>query len=158
MESNEREFRNALGRYPTGVTVICTHSPDGGLVGLTANSVTAVGVDPVSLAWNLGIASRTRAIFEAADYFAVNVLAGGQVDVARQFAAPVANRYESINYSIKGPCRLPKINGVIAWYACRRTDIVEVGDHIMFLGDVVESEVADGPPLLYFAGQFAQAH
>lgn len=158
MSSSSREFRNALGRYPTGVAIISARGEDGKLVGLTANSVTPVGSDPVRLAWSLGVESRTRAVFEEASYFSVNVLASNQISVARQFASSMADRYEGIDYVAAGSQSLPKIHGAIAWYVCRRTDTTEVGDHVMFIGDVVESELADGAPLLYFAGRFAQFH
>ncbi|MDS1139002.1 flavin reductase family protein [Pusillimonas sp. SM2304] len=155
---DSREFRNALGRYPTGIAVISAHGADGRLVGLTANSVTPVSADPVRLAWSLGASSKTRIVFEQADYFSVNILASNQVNIAQQFASPIPDRYVDISYELAGCHRLPKIDGSLAWYACRLLESSVVGDHVMFIGEVTESEVSDGAPLLYFAGRFAQIH
>jgi flavin reductase (DIM6/NTAB) family NADH-FMN oxidoreductase RutF len=154
MES--REFRNALARYPTGVTVVVTRDRDGRLVGLTANSVMPITTSPARLAWSLGAGSRSRAAFEHATYFAVNVLSQAQVDIARQLAAPLPDRFMGLSYSESGCGRLPKFDGCVAWYGCRRSDVLELGDHIMFIGDVVECDEQEGTPLLFFAGRFAQ--
>jgi len=158
MSMTSREFRNALGRYPTGIAVISTQATDGSLAGLTANSITPVSSDPVRLAWSLSVTSKTRPIFEQAEYFSVNILASDQVDIAKQFASSIPDRYINISHELAGAHRMPKIEGALAWYVCRLLESSIAGDHVMFIGEVIESEVSDGKPLLYFAGKFAQIH
>ncbi len=87
-----RELRNALGRFPTGVSVIATRDGAGALVGLTANSVTMLGPDPPRLLWSLARQSRSRPAFSECEFFSVNVLGEHQADLARQMAGP-GDRY-----------------------------------------------------------------
>lgn len=154
------QYRAALGRFPTAVSVIVARGRDGVLAGLTANSVIPVCDDPPRLAWSLQSGSRSRDVFEQTDYFAVNILAHGQDDIARRLAARAADRFAGLAYREAGRARLPMFDGCVAWYGCRRGETVEIGDHLMVFGDIVEiDERTASPdilPLLYYAGRFAR--
>ena len=75
-----RHLRNALGRFPTGVTVVTTRSPGGGMLGLTANSFAALSLEPPLVLWSINHSSPSVAGFRAAGHFAVNVLRATQVE------------------------------------------------------------------------------
>ena len=80
-------LRAALGRFATGVTIITCLDTQGGAVGLTANSFASLSLDPPLVLWSLRKASGSRAAFEVARHFAINVLAETQVDLSRRFAS-----------------------------------------------------------------------
>src|SRR6266851_7507586 len=80
-----RDFRNALGTYATGVTVITAAGPDGKPYGLTCNSFASVSLNPPLVLWSLGIFSQGMSVFQDASHFAVNVLGVSQQALARIF-------------------------------------------------------------------------
>jgi len=151
-----REFRNALGRFPTSVAVVVARDDDGTLVGLTVNSVAPVAIDPPRLAWSLGVRSRSRAVFESAPFFAVNVLKDDQLELAQRMAAAVPDRFAGLAWRESSASRLPFFDGCVARFDCWRTATLELGDHVMFLGDIIDFETEDGAPLLYYQGRYAQ--
>jgi flavin reductase (DIM6/NTAB) family NADH-FMN oxidoreductase RutF len=151
-----RELRNALGRFPTGVAVVAARTSEGFLTGLTINSVTPVALAPARLLWSLGARSKNRPVFEAAAHFTVNVLAEGQISVAKQMSAPVADRFAGIAWSAAPHSGLPLIDGCIAAFECRRTSVTEIGDHVVFIGDILAFEERAGAPLLYDSGRYSR--
>src|SRR6202790_3959739 len=83
---NPRDFRNALGMFATGVTIITAAAPDGKPYGLTCNSFASVSLNPPLVLWSLGIFSQGMSIFQDASHFAVNVLGASQQALASKFA------------------------------------------------------------------------
>ncbi len=83
-------FRAALGIFPTGVTIVTTRAENGDAVGLTVSSFNSVSMDPPLVLWSIMRASPNLAVFEAAEHFAVNVLADDQAELSNRFATPVA--------------------------------------------------------------------
>lgn len=152
-ETARRHLRNALGRFATGVTIITTRCPSGRLEGLTANSFSAVSLDPPMVLWSLRKASRALPAFMDSGCYAVNVLAADQGELAMRFASPGENRFEGLDYRLGvGDC--PLLAGAIAHFECRTMQAVEGGDHIVFLGGVEASAFSDGDPLIFSAGRF----
>jgi flavin reductase (DIM6/NTAB) family NADH-FMN oxidoreductase RutF len=88
-----RQFRDALAQFATGVTIICARAGDGRYVGFTANSFNSVSLDPPLVLWSLARRSLSLAAFEAAERYTVNVLSSTQIDVARRFSRPHADRF-----------------------------------------------------------------
>jgi flavin reductase (DIM6/NTAB) family NADH-FMN oxidoreductase RutF len=151
-----RELRNAFGRFPTGVAVVVARSAAGSLAGLTVNSVAPVALAPARLLWSLGSASRNRPVFEQAARFAVNVLREDQVELARRMSSPVPDRFAGLAWR-PGTCSgLPLFEGCVAAFECRRSSVAEVGDHVVFVGDIEGFDEAGGAPLLYSAGRYAR--
>jgi len=151
-----RELRNALGRFPTGVAVVATRAPSGVLVGLTINSVAPVALEPARLLWSLGSRSKSRGAFESAAYFTVNVLREDQLALAKQMSANVADRFAGIAWHPSMRSGLPLIDGCIAGFECHLTSVAEVGDHVVFVGDIEAFEEAGGAPLLYESGRYSR--
>src|SRR6202048_3430050 len=87
-----RDFRNALGTYATGVTIITAAGPDGKPYGLTCNSFASVSLNPPLVLWSLGMFSQALTIFQTARHFADNVLGGSQQALAAQFAKASADK------------------------------------------------------------------
>ncbi len=148
-----RPLRQALGRFTTGVTIITCLDAQGRAVGLTANSFTSLSLDPALVLWSLRRSSPTLVAFSAATHFAVNVLGEAQVDVSRHFASNTADRFAQGQWS-SGLEGLPVLAGCAALFECASVSQQDAGDHVLFIGRVlnfVESPVA---PLLFQAGHY----
>lgn len=148
-------MRAALGRFPTGVAVVATRAADGRLVGMTVNSVAPVALAPARLLWSLGKRSRLRAAFEAAAGFTVNVLGEDQEALARQMSSPAADRFAGVAWRATR-AGLPLLHGCVANFECGTSSIAEIGDHLVFVGDILAYESAGGAPLLYLSGRYSR--
>ena len=150
---DERQFRDALAQFATGVTIVCTSGPAGRYVGFTANSFNSVSLDPPLILWTIARRSGNLAAFDAAERYAVNVLAAGQVDLARRFSRPHSDRFAGVVHRL-GWSHAPLIDGCVAWLECRHHARHEVGDHVIFIGEVVTVERARGSGLVFHRGRF----
>jgi flavin reductase (DIM6/NTAB) family NADH-FMN oxidoreductase RutF len=151
---DERRFRDALSQFATGVTIVCAATAQGRYVGFTANSFNSVSLSPPLVLWSLGKRSASLAAFEAAERYAVNVLAAGQVDLARRFSRPHADRFAGVGFRL-GWSKAPLLDGSVAWIECRHHARHAVGDHILFVGEVVTVERGGGAGLVFHHGHFA---
>lgn len=149
------DLRAALGRFPTGVAVVATCAADGRPVGLTVNSVAPVALAPARLLWSLGKRSRLRAAFEASGGFTVNVLGEDQEALARQMSASAADRFAGVAWRATH-AGLPLLRGCVATFECSTGSVAEIGDHLVFVGDIVAYESAGGAPLLYLSGRYSR--
>lgn len=154
MMTHHREFRAALGRFATGVTIVTTLDGDGRPVGLTANSFNSVSLDPPMVLWSLARTSRNLGIFERATHYAINVLASDQRALSDRFARPVENRFAGVDWRA-GLGGVPVLDGVTAVFECSHATRVPGGDHIVFLGQVEAFDARDREPLLYHGGRYA---
>jgi flavin reductase (DIM6/NTAB) family NADH-FMN oxidoreductase RutF len=163
----QREFRDALGSFATGVTVVTARAPDGALVGLTANSFNSVSLDPPLVLWSLARTSSTMAVFSGCTHYAVNVLSAAQVALAQQFAARGVDRFAGVGHTL-GHHGVPLLSGALATFECfNRSQHVE-GDHLIFVGEVEHCHratpdtlghaVGSAAPLLYHGGKFYTEH
>src|SRR3954451_5484057 len=89
-----RDFRNALGTYATGVTIITAAGADGKPYGLTCNSFASVSLNPPLVLWSLGMFSQGLSIFQNASHFAVNVLGASQQELATKFAKSSDDKFD----------------------------------------------------------------
>ena len=151
--TDPRLLRQALGRFATGVTVITTRTPDGKYEGLTANSFSAVSLDPPLVLWSLRLASPSLASFKAAGHFVVNVLSTAQSLTSRHFATPRHDKFDDIEFSA-GIAGCPMLDESLAIFECRTETTVEGGDHMIFLGRVIQAHYRDGEPLIFAAGKY----
>src|SRR5260370_15126603 len=94
-----RDFRNALGTFATGVTIISAAAADGKPYGLTCNSFASVSLNPPLVLWSLGMFSQGLSIFQNASHFAVNVLGASQQALATKFARSSANKCAEIEWT-----------------------------------------------------------
>ena len=156
MSFDQRGFRDALGQFPTGVTVI-TASPEGYKpFGVTANSFSSVSLDPPLVLWSLQKNSDTFAAFEKAEKFTVNVLAADQQDISNQYAKKNQHDLEEGHFSI-GDSGAPVLNDALVSFECAIDASHDGGDHVILVGKVlVVSEVSDADPLVFHSGQYRQ--
>jgi flavin reductase (DIM6/NTAB) family NADH-FMN oxidoreductase RutF len=150
-EFSERELRDALGRFATGVTVVTTMTSAGPL-GITANSFSSVSLDPPLVLWAPARKSRRFPAFEAASHFAVHVLSAGQRELAEQFAGP-GEGFEGVAF-VPGLGEAPLLGGCAARFECRHAAGYDGGDHLIVVGEVLRLVQADLAPLLYYRGGY----
>ena len=150
---NAREFRNALGCYATGIAVITLKTPSGELLGLTVNSFNSVSLAPPLVVWSLANTSSALAMFEASEYYAVNVLAADQEELSQRFASRCEDRFAGLELEA-GLGGAPLLPGSIARFQVRNTIRHVGGDHIVFIGEVEHFDYCDSDPLIYFGGAY----
>ena len=122
------EYRQALGTFATGVTVVTAMSTTGELAGLTANSFTSVSLEPPLILWCLADTSDNLAVFQSAPYFAVNILAADQKEISDHFARRQKDKFVSIQYRA-GKGGSPLLDGCVTWLQCRMISTHVAGDH-----------------------------
>jgi flavin reductase (DIM6/NTAB) family NADH-FMN oxidoreductase RutF len=148
----ERQFRDALAQFATGVTIIAARAPHG-FVGFTANSFNSVSLAPPLVIWSLARRSRSLGVFEGAEQYAVNVLAHDQVELARRFSRPHTDRFAGVPFRL-GAAGAPLIEGCAAWLECRHHALHPAGDHMLFIGEVLASAHRHVPPLLWHGSRY----
>jgi flavin reductase (DIM6/NTAB) family NADH-FMN oxidoreductase RutF len=148
---SERELRDALGRFATGVTVVTTMTP-GGPLGMTVNSFASVSLDPPLVLWSPARRSSRFPAFEAASHFAVHVLSAGQRDLAVRFARKGGD-FSGLSPSL-GAGDTPLFAGCAARFECRHAAGYDGGDHLIMVGEVLRFVGNDLPPLLDHRGGY----
>ncbi len=153
-DHDPRDFRNALGLFATGVTIVTTKTSAGEPIGLTANSFSSVSLSPPLVLWSLSLRSPNLPNFLQATHFAVNVLAHDQIPLSQRFAKPVPRKFDGIAHSL-GVHGMPLLDGTAAQFECRTEARHYSGDHVIFIGHVLHYSYADRAPLGYFRGAYA---
>ena len=148
-----REFRDALGDFVTGVTIVTTIDDAGADVGLTANSFNSVSLDPPMVLWSLALSSSSLPAFRHAPWWAVHILAAGQETLSARFAKRGIDKFEGLSLS-RGPGGIPLLDGCAARFVCRAAYEHEGGDHAIFVGEVQEFDRAGHSPLVYHQGRY----
>ncbi len=148
------QFRQLLGRFATGVTVVTTRDRAGKPIGMTASSVASVSLDPPLVLVSVARDNDMHPALKAADRFVLNVLAADQEAISRRFAEEHPNRFDGLGYreTLLG---LPVLEGVLASIECEKHGEAPGGDHTVFFGLVTGGTVSDGGPLLYYRGGYA---
>jgi flavin reductase (DIM6/NTAB) family NADH-FMN oxidoreductase RutF/pimeloyl-ACP methyl ester carboxylesterase len=156
--SDARTFRDALGCFATGVTIVTAMDADGLPVGLTANSFTSVSLDPPLLLVCIANNAGTRPVLETAERFAVNVLQIGQQPTSNRFAGRGEDRFASTPWQV-GEFGTPVLTGSLASFECSRDALHDGGDHIILVGRVMKAMFEPRrDPLLYFRGKYRRLH
>jgi flavin reductase (DIM6/NTAB) family NADH-FMN oxidoreductase RutF len=148
-----RHLRTAFGRFVTGVTVITTRTPDGNLAGLTANSFSAVSLEPPLVLWSLRDTATSLPSFESSGHFAVNVLGAWQAMLAQHFAQRIDDKFKNVVHA-PGLAGCPLLFGALATFECSRETTVTGGDHVIFFGRIHRAAYRDGEPLTFSAGRY----
>ena len=153
----QRQFRQTLGQFATGVTVMTCLDPQSSRVGVTVNSFTSLSLNPPLILWALADTSANFGCFQPGDAFAVNVLSIDQELAARQFATPAGDKFASIDVH-SGLDGVPLIVGCVAYLECRTDARYPGGDHEIIVGRVRRVFNIARRPLLFHGGQFHGPH
>ncbi|MEV7009804.1 flavin reductase family protein [Streptosporangium sp. NPDC051022] len=149
-------FRQALAVHAAGVVVI-TAQVRGVPVGLTATSFSSVSLVPPLVSFYVDQSSTTWPSLRQADHFAVNVLASDQAELAARFARKGVDRFAAPTEWRPGPLGVPLLDGVSAQLVCAPHSTVDIGDHVLVVGLVTDTNLLPGGrPLLYHQGRFGR--
>lgn len=147
---NSREFRNAMGRFATGVTVITTNDGED-VHGMTANAFMSISLDPKLITISIDNNANMLGKIMASGQYGVNFLSDEQQDISMHFAGQ-KEKEEAIDFDeIEG---VPAIKGSLASVVCDVDQTIIVGDHTLFIGKVLDLKLSDGNPLTFFCGKY----
>lgn len=153
--SDPRELRRIFGLFSTGVTVITAVNPGPEPVGITANSITSVSLDPPLVLWCLSNRSSGLGAFEIGAPFAIHVLAAHQRDTALHFARSGQRKFEEDPHWRNHPEPLT-IAGALARIECHVKHRYPGGDHTIIVGEVDAMTAQSGSPLVFHASRFGR--
>ncbi len=148
-------FREALGHYAAGITVITSHV-DGEPIGFTCQSFYSVSMSPPLVSFSVKSSSYSYPKIRRAGRFTVNILSVDQVEISDQFARQGADKWWGVEWQAS-PLGNPIIGGSLCWLDCEIHAEHAAGDHLIVIGEVKaldRREVAPAQPLLYFKGRY----
>ncbi|SDB86674.1 NADH-FMN oxidoreductase RutF, flavin reductase (DIM6/NTAB) family [Raineyella antarctica] len=149
-------FREVLGHYPTGVTIVTGIHPDGEELAMVVGTFTSVSLDPPLVAFLPMLTSRTFVRLRECPTLCINVLTGDQERVGRQVAKRWENKLEGLAWT-PSPSGAPILEGSLAWLDVRLTDVIEAGDHYIALCAVDDLGILNpSSPLLFFQGGYGR--
>lgn len=149
-------YRRALGSFATGVTIITTRDADGTPLGLTANSFNSVSLNPPLVLWSLANRSRSLDAFRTAQHWAVHVLGTHQEALSSRFAKTGTDKFAGLEVD-EGLGGVPLLHDCTARFQCRTAFQYEGGDHVIFVGEVLEFDWTETAPLVFHGGRYAHA-
>lgn len=150
---DRQRYRQVLGHFCTGVTVITAVGPEGP-IGFACQSFAALSLDPPLVLFCPGKTSRSWPVIESAGTFCVNLLAEHQSEVSARFGAPGKDKFSGIPL-YASPSGNPIIDGALTWIDCTVHAVHDGGDHFLVLGHVAHlGPVSDGKPLLFNRGSY----
>lgn len=146
-----RAFRDALGRFATGITVITCSSPRGPL-GITANSFASVSLDPALVLWSPAKTSKRFEAFTQAKHFAIHIMSSEQSGICGGFAGN-GHAFDGYDWHAcdKG---VPLISHCLSRFECTQEAIHDAGDHAIIVGRVTRVNTQAGKPLMFYSGQY----
>ena len=149
-------YRQVLGQYPTGVSLVTSTRPDGSPIGMVVGSFTSVSLDPPLVAFFPAQNSGTWAGLRECRNFCVNILSAEQEMTCRKLASREPNKFAEIGYELS-PLGSPIVDGAVAWIDCELHRIEEAGDHFVVFGLVGDLAIESGGlPLLFFQGGYGK--
>lgn len=144
--------------FATGVTIVTARTPDGALIGLTANSFNSVSLNPPLVLWSLSQAASSMAALSSGSHYAINILAADQKALAERFASRIPDRWQDVSFT-EGLHGVPLLTGAAATFECFNRSRYQEGDHVIFVGEVERcSHRAGAAPLLFHGGRFYTEH
>lgn len=146
-----RAFRDALGRFATGVTLVTTEGPQGPL-GFVANSFASVSLEPPLVLWSPAKASARFPLFRDARHYAIHVLAVTQFDLIARFTRQGAG-FDGLPHG-RNAQGAPVLEGALARFDCEQVATHDGGDHLIILGRVLGFGLQEGAPLVFSQGAY----
>ncbi|MBS4172969.1 flavin reductase family protein [Bacillus sp. FJAT-49736] len=147
---DQRDFRNAMGNFATGITVVTTEM-DGKIEGMTVNAFMSVSLDPMLVVVSVDKQAPMYDILQQTKKYAVSILREDQEDLSMIFADQIPGKDVVEFDRLDGQ---PVLTNAITTVACEVQDMVKAGDHMLFIGKVTDISIQEGNPLLYFGGKY----
>ena len=152
-----REFRQALGQFATGVTVITVEKEHGEIFGMTANAFASVSLNPMLILVCVDEKAKILPLLHKKKHFGVSVLKQHQQAVSEYFAQSVQHREAEERLAIQyrwTPSNVPVLEGTSLQLSCSVVATHAAGDHTIFVAKVEDVEIPGGEPLLFFRGEY----
>ena len=150
-----RQFRDVLGRFASGVTVVTSIS-GGAPVGLTCQSFSSVSLNPPLVLFIPARTSRAWPAIQRSGKFCVNFLSADQAELSNQMASRGHDKFAGVAWEPAPATGSPMIEGTLGYVDCQIHHVHEAGDHYIVVGRVLDLAVHGGEkPLLFFQGKYA---
>lgn len=153
----QRQLRDVLGTFVTGVTVVTTCDADGNSHGVTANSFSSVSLDPPLVLWSQALTSKSYPAFRDSEHFAVNILADDQIAISNHFAKSREDKFSGIAHN-PGLGGSPVLDGAVAHLECVKVATYPSGDHVVFIGRVERIGHSNRRALAFSCGKYMVAY
>jgi flavin reductase (DIM6/NTAB) family NADH-FMN oxidoreductase RutF len=153
---DQRQLRDALGTFVTGVTVVTTRDKNGVAHGVTVNSFSSVSIEPPLILWSQALTSRSYSAFRDTDHFAVSILADDQVAISNHFAKSHDDKFSGVAHSC-GLGDVPVVDGAAAFLECVKVESHLVGDHMLYIGRVERIGKSSRQGLAFSDGKYMRA-
>ena len=156
MSFDSLAFRQAMGRFATGVTVVTTRDQAGANCGVTINSFASVSLDPPLILFCLDKAAMSYNTFRDAERFVINFLCEEQHHLSVRFSTAASDKWDGVAFDF-WPSDLPALKGCLANLECRKDAVHEGGDHIIIVGRVEHLLLdSEKKPLLYYQSGYRE--
>lgn len=151
---DERTFRDVVGHFTTGVTLVTSRRPDGRPCGLTANSLASVSLRPLLVLVCLSRSAVSHGCVIEGGAFAVSILGSDDRELADRFARGERDeRFDDGTWRTESTGS-PVLERALAWLDCRVRDVHDGGDHSIVVGEVVACGAGSGAPLVFYRGEY----
>lgn len=155
MPVSQDEFREALSRFASGITIVTTKNAQGAPYGITVSAFCSVSLQPPMVLVCIEKVTGSHYALEESNVFIVNILPEGEDRISEHFASEVPDKFREIEFrsGIEG---VPVLENALAVLECRLNFAYHGGDHSIFVGEVARVSVRDAEPLVYFRGEYGR--
>lgn len=150
--SNE-EFRRALSKFASGVTVVTLRDKDKKPHGITVSAFSSVSLDPPLILVCIEKNAVSHNAFHESERFVVNILSERQAEHSNQFASQIPDKFINIHHH-EGLSGIPVLKDSLVNLECKLVNTLDAGDHTIFIGEIENTHIGDGKPLVYYAGDY----
>jgi len=155
MPFDAKDFRRALGKFPTGVTVITTRDAEGNPIGMTASSFNTLSIEPALVLWSIDKGALSLEAFTRGQAFAINILRNDQIEISNRFARRGEDKFAGI-HTRDDQHGSPLLHGTAAWFGCKTWNVYEGGDHFIVVGEVTDYSYEENvSSLVFHNGRYA---
>ncbi len=155
MPVSKEEFKNALSKFASGVTVVTTKDADGNLHGITVSAFCSVSLEPPLILICIDKKAGSHDVFEEKGSFVVNILNEDQHSISNQFASPIPDKFLGVEYHTNGN-EIPILKNALVNLECNLKNAFDGGDHTIFIGEIEKSHISEGKPLVYCDGDYRE--
>jgi flavin reductase (DIM6/NTAB) family NADH-FMN oxidoreductase RutF len=153
MTTDTGDFRQALGRFATGVCLVTVDDPEQGPLATTVNSFSSVSLDPPLVLWSIQNSSDHLAIYTDCQYFGISMLSSDQEALSSQYAQRGGHEARTEHFAT-GPQGEPKLINALAHFTCATHAVHPGGDHQIIVGEVLHFESGEADPLVFYSGGY----
>ncbi len=149
MAINRDEFRGALSRFASGITIVTTKDKENRLHGITVSAFSSLSLEPPLILICVEKTTGSHFALERSEAFVVNILDSRQIGLSERFASLLPHKFDDVEFTF-GIDEIPVLSGCVATLECRLANSCDGGDHTIFIGEVEKANIGDGDPLVYY--------